>query len=265
MSLLLVPTPHARIRPRWWVGVAFFVVFQIVVFSFVPSLTREPLGATSATLGRVVGPIGICLAAAVILMVALGLWRPVLFEARRTSRRWLAFPAALLLGPLLLLAVDRFQSHAHGDPLYLLATIVFVLAAAASEELTFRGILLTGFRESGWPEWAAYVASTVLFAVIHLDNVFSGIGLSEVITQTLSALFLGSALYLVRRASGNLLVPIALHATYNLSILGATASGVASPLGQVGGILIQAALVLSIPLVVLLLILEARRARRSTP
>jgi membrane protease YdiL (CAAX protease family) len=262
---LLAPSPNARVRPRWWIGVLFFIAIEIVVFQFVPSLGSGAVGATSGTLGYLVGPIGISLVAGVILVAALDWWRPVFFEARRTTKRWLLLVGVLLVGIVLLLTTGSFQSSAKSDSLYVIAILVFVLVAAASEEIVFRGILLIGFRGSGWPEWSVYLTSTTLFAGIHLGNVFAGIPIGEVITQMLSSFLLGTVLYLVRRSSGNLLVAIAVHALFNSSILFASEIGAGSPAGVAGGVIIQAVQVLSIPLVVLLLILDARKARRTAP
>lgn len=87
------------------------------------------------------------------------------------------------------------------DPV--LAVVAIVILAPIAEELFFRGVVFNAWlREAG--RRYAYVGSSLLFAVIHLS-----------VAAVLPIFLLGLALAWVYRRTGNLLAPIAMHATVN--------------------------------------------------
>jgi membrane protease YdiL (CAAX protease family) len=84
-----------------------------------------------------------------------------------------------------------------------LVVVALVILAPIAEELFFRGVVFNALRREGGRRWA-YLGSSALFAVIHLDLV------------VLVPLFLlGLALAWVYERTNNLLAPIAMHATVN--------------------------------------------------
>lgn len=88
--------------------------------------------------------------------------------------------------------------------------IFFLTAAVAAplfEELLFRGFLLPSLTRD-MPVWAAIVASSILFAVAHLN-------LSEVLPLAV----LGMVLGIVYTRSRNLLAPMLLHSLWNSGTL----------------------------------------------
>lgn len=87
------------------------------------------------------------------------------------------------------------------DPV--LVVLAVVVLAPIAEEVFFRGVVYNAWlRESG-PRFAA-IGSSLLFSVIHLSLV-----------SLLPIFLLGLALAWVYRRTGNLLAPIAMHATVN--------------------------------------------------
>jgi hypothetical protein len=87
----------------------------------------------------------------------------------------------------------------------LLFFIIGGLVAPLAEEICFRGVLYNYFRR--WGVVAALIASTVLFVILHSVH---GFPLTQLVGGILFAL---SYEY-----SGNLMVPITIHATGNLAI-----------------------------------------------
>lgn len=87
------------------------------------------------------------------------------------------------------------------DPWLVVGAVV--LLAPVAEELFFRGIVFNAWLRERGVRWA-YLGSAALFAVIHAS-----------VVALLPIFLLGLALAWVYRRSGNLLAPIAMHATVN--------------------------------------------------
>jgi membrane protease YdiL (CAAX protease family) len=87
----------------------------------------------------------------------------------------------------------------------LLFFIIGGLIAPLAEEICFRGVLYSYFRR--WGVVTALIASTVLFVILHSVH---GFPLTQLVGGILFALSY--------EFSGNLMVPITIHATGNLAI-----------------------------------------------
>jgi membrane protease YdiL (CAAX protease family) len=85
-----------------------------------------------------------------------------------------------------------------------LVVLAIVVLAPIAEEVFFRGVVFNALlREGGGRRWA-YLGSSALFAVIHLELI-----------AILPLFLLGLALSWVYQRTRNLLAPIAMHATLN--------------------------------------------------
>lgn len=84
-----------------------------------------------------------------------------------------------------------------------LAVLAVVILAPIAEELFFRGVVFNAWLREAGPR-VAYVGSSLLFAVIHLS-----------LAAVVPIFLLGLALAWIYRRTGNLLAPIAMHATVN--------------------------------------------------
>lgn len=133
--------------------------------------------------------------------------------ALRSGLRWgvLAWIGATAVSALVVVVLEQLGISADPqaaeralltiDPV--LAVVAIVILAPIAEELFFRGIVFNAWlREAG--RRYAYVGSSLLFAVIHLS-----------VAAVLPIFLLGLALAWVYRRTGNLLAPIAMHATVN--------------------------------------------------
>jgi len=84
-----------------------------------------------------------------------------------------------------------------------LAVLAIVVLAPIAEEVFFRGVVFNALLREGGRRWA-YLGSSALFAVIHLEPVVM-----------LPLFLLGLALSWVYQRTRNLLAPIVMHATVN--------------------------------------------------
>lgn len=160
-------------------------------------------------------PLLLPLALLVILISVLRWWRPVLVDDRSVPRWMISFPILIMVASLAATDWDRL-SDLGGS--YFLALAAATLLVGINEELITRGVLLTGFRRLG-SETSAWLWSTGLFAVMHGANLFQGSPLAAVLPQIMTTFVMGTVLYLSRRATGTLLVPIVVHATWDFSLL----------------------------------------------
>lgn len=142
---------------------------------------------------------------AVVVITWLRWWPPVLRERLRV-RPWLrALPVIMLVAPIVL--TDYAQLRASGWGLAL-GLALGCLLIGAGEELLFRGVALT-FTRVRYREWIAVLVTTGLFAAFHLPGgivVAGGAGLT------------GALLYLVRRVSGGIVLPIVAHAVWDFAV-----------------------------------------------
>ncbi|NLB50703.1 MAG: CPBP family intramembrane metalloprotease [Clostridiaceae bacterium] len=132
----------------------------------------------------------------------------VILGALGLTQFWMAllslFDPASFLGQLFADYVDKmvfFDAGASTSVFDLLATVLLV---PLGEELLFRGIIQGELRKSFSPA-ISVVATTVLFAVFHLDLI-----------QGSYVLIAGLALSLVYQLTRNLLMPIVMHMVFNL-------------------------------------------------
>ncbi|WP_313050647.1 CPBP family intramembrane glutamic endopeptidase [Stenotrophomonas cyclobalanopsidis] len=118
------------------------------------------------------------------------------------------------------------------------------------EEMTTRGVLLVALRGSSRSETSVWLGSCGLFGLLHAINGLFGVG-ALALLQVLLTFFVGTGLYLLRRFSGTLLLPMLIHAAWDFSTL---ASGLDSaPAPGFALLMMGATYVLSIALVVVVL------------
>ena len=84
-----------------------------------------------------------------------------------------------------------------------LVVVAVVILAPIAEEIFFRGVVFNAWLREGGPRWA-FFGSSALWALIHLS-----------VVALVPIFLLGLALAWIYRRTGNLLAPIAMHATVN--------------------------------------------------
>ena len=158
--------------------VAWLLVFRPGALAALPSLPgRDPGGALRAGLGW-----GLLAWLGATVVSAASAWALDLIGVDVTTQA--AEQAISLVDPWVVL-------------------VAFVIMAPIAEEVFFRGVVFNAWLREGGRRWA-FIGSSALFALIHLSLVL------------LVPLFLlGLALAWVYQRTGNLLAPIAMHATVN--------------------------------------------------
>lgn len=228
------PDRPVRVRPRVWIGFAVFLGYAVLVV-LMQRLSGVPyteLGDTGGTLFR---GAGISLIVGAILLAAttswLGWWRPALFDRRRAEHRW-PIVAPMLMAVLVLvnLAVTDWSAYDLG----FFGASLALLLVGFTEELTTRGLLLTGLR-AGLSEGWVWFLSTLAFGVMHYANVLGGQAFGPTSLQVLNAFLFGTTLYILRRVTGSLVWAMVLHALWDFSVF-AIGKGHPAPLAGVVGI-----------------------------
>ncbi len=106
-----------------------------------------------------------------------------------------------------------------------------MLFVGVFEELLTRGVLLVGLRRR-LPEFGVWIASCVLFGLLHLLNILAGAAVGATLLQVGFAASFGSTLYLARRLTGNLLLPVLLHAFWDFGSIAVSATVDTTDLGR---------------------------------
>jgi membrane protease YdiL (CAAX protease family) len=223
-----------RIQPRpslaWAIGIAYPILFLVLV----------------------------------VVTTLLGWWRPVLRELPADPPRP---PRWLLVVPILvfiatLLGIDYGNLGNMGAAMILWLAIGTALVGF-SEETTYRGLALVGFRR-GYGEVRVWLFTALFFGLLHGANLILGQGAVLTVRQVFFAFVLGSIFYAIRRISGTIVVVMVLHALWDFgsfSHVAGKAGAVAAKIdiATAGAGLLQSLLVL---IAVVLVIVGAKKILR---
>jgi len=211
----------------WIVLILLLVAFALVPAFFNVLVLHKKSGFETpdlpSALNLLPGP-AIALVLAVLVTTVYGWWPEVLSEHRRV-RRWLwLIPAAFVVAAALLTDYGRLAT---AGPALTASLVLSTLLVAASEELAFRGVVLTFLRDR-FREWVAAVVTAVLFGALHLTG--------GVVQAGMTMIF-GYLLYLMRRVSGGLVVPILVHFAWDFSVFSGMTTAQPDPDSATGLIL----------------------------
>ena len=225
----MVQTGMTEQRRRWpvppslLVGLAPMLVFAAIsAWRARPSDDYPSLGLTvDSVVQALVIPEGIAALGLAVVVTALGWWRIATVDPTRGRPRWAWTAPALILAVCLarLPLVDWTALPWH----YFALLGVGVLFVGFFEELMTRGVLLVGLRRR-LPEFGVWIVSCVLFGLLHLLNALAGAGIGPTLIQVVFAASFGSVLYVARRLSGNLLLPVLLHAVWDFGSIAVSAT-----------------------------------------
>lgn len=155
----------------------------------------------------VVIPLAIAAVVLIVLTSFLGWWRPVLREQKRAGGWVITVPIVMFLA---ILAGADWANIAELDSELLLYIGIGVALVGFCEELVYRGLVVVSFR-STLAESQVWLWSSVAFGLLHAINFLLGQDLGPTVVQVFITAFLGSLLYVARRATGFLVVPMVLH------------------------------------------------------
>lgn len=232
-----------RIQPQWYVGVAVLILYMALVAALWASVDfqYDQVQDSVSTITRgIILPIGVGSLFLIGVTTWLGWWGPVMRERPRLAPRWtLVVPVVVGLVALLNLSTLDLGVLSVG---YLVTLTVGVALIGFAEELVCRGIVVVGLRGNVSEVWV-WLLSSVLFGFLHSINALFGQSLADTVQQMIVTSLIGSLLYVSRMATGTLVVPMVLHALWDLGALGGGASGGQPPLAS--GLLTLAAMVTS--------------------
>ncbi|MFY2762743.1 CPBP family intramembrane glutamic endopeptidase [Arenimonas sp. MALMAid1274] len=214
-----------RIRPRLRIGITVFLAYAAWVFAAwkFRAIDYTTVGSESGLMFAVVQPLGVAALALGAFLTYAGWWRATLFEPQRLHRPvLLAVLLAMMLGFIaVVLSSADFGTIA---PRHLLLLVVGTLLVGFCEEMVTRGVLVVSLRSGPRSEAWVWFWSSALFGLLHATNAFFGIG-AVALLQVVAAFCVGTGLYLLRRFTGTLLVPIVLHALWDFSTLASSQGG----------------------------------------
>ena len=255
-----------RVRPTALIGlgiaVGYAVLFLILERLIGPAYTEIGKSASGILMGIVI-PLAICTVVMAGLTTWLGWWRPVLRE-KPLGVTWM-WSIPVVLGALVVLAIDWGQISSVGGA-YLLWLAVGTLMVGFNEEIVYRGLSLVAFRGAGYKEVYVWLATSVLFGLLHGANIVLGQPLVPTLQQIGFAFVLGSVFYMVRRVTGSLVVLMILHALWDFGSFTWEGASAATGVGAAtlaatttwAGVLVAVRLPLQIALIVLCLIAAKR-------
>lgn len=205
-------------RGGWWRAVAFTAVYLALYTGaglLVGTLFKDQIGddlfrdATTLFLA-LTAPLligsGLLLATVAVLR-----WFPPLFgrqPVRGKSWMWIA-PAVVVLAAVLRAAGTDYGQYSAGIVVLTYATGLLI---GFAEEILARGIAIHMLRRAGYSELAVMLLSSVLFALMHATNLFSGQAIGTVLATMGFTFVFGVAMYLTLRVTGFLIWPMLLHA-----------------------------------------------------
>jgi len=205
-----------KVTPAWPIAVAVYIGYAAIIFTTWAvvganylDMVSEGVVLTSLVLPMVLGMVFLT-----IVVTRLGWWRPVLFEPRRAPPRWAFALVAIAIGGFVGSSALAIPWSAFA-PQHLLWLAFGTLLVGFNEETLTRGVLLTGLRGSSSKEVRACMVSVLLFGAMHLPNALFGMPLIGAPIQFVLASLMGFALYVLRRCSGTLLLPMAAHAAWD--------------------------------------------------
>ncbi len=157
-------------------------------------------------------PVAIASLVAALICTRWGWWGPVMREQRILPRWTLIVPALMaiaVIGGLIGADWDR-------DTDLVLIVVIGTLFVGFGEEIASRGLLLVGARGER-SEVQVWLITSVLFGLLHGLNIILGQAVDLTIKQIIFAFLFGSALYVVRRSTGLLVVGMLLHGLWDMS------------------------------------------------
>ncbi len=250
-----------RVKPTALIGfgiaVGYAVLFLVLEHFIGPPYTEIGKTADSILWGIVI-PLAICTVVTAGLTTWLGWWRPVLRE-KPLGVKWMwAIP--IVLGLMVLMDIDWAQISVLSGT-YLLLLAIGTLLVGFNEEIVYRGLSLVAFR-GAYREVYVWLATSILFGLLHGANVFLGQALVPTLQQIGFAFVLGSVFYVVRRVTGSLAVLMVLHALWDFGSFTWAGAFAVTKVGPVvvaqttvwAGVLVAARTPLQIALVIMCLI-----------
>jgi membrane protease YdiL (CAAX protease family) len=208
-----------RVKPSAAISIVLVVIYMAIVIAFWKAydVKYDQVQDTVQSIKEGVAyPVAVGALFLVVAATVLGWWGPAIIEKDRlTSKLRVALPILLVLGAVANLVITDWDNV---DSTFGLWLTISVLLVGFSEELLTRGLGLVGARGT-FPEFRAMIFTAIIFGLIHAVNGFFGQDLKTTIQQVMFAAIFGIVYYVLRRATGSLVIPMLLHALWDGSLL----------------------------------------------
>lgn len=198
-------------------------------------------------------PVGLGIIFAIGVTGYVGRWQAVFVE-RRKFRRWtLVVPGMVLVCALI---ITHYSGLGEKGIVFALLLFISTMMVGFGEELVFRGLGITAFRDSGFSEFKVGLWTTVIFGLAHGTNLFTA-G-PQALVQIVATTATGFVFYLVLRSSGALVVAMAAHGLWDFSVISTQVDPAnPSPLAHLAGV--------ALALILLIAVLARKRLNPLTP
>lgn len=230
-------------RGGWWRAVLLAAVYllvylglsQLIGLVIRPYINVDDLygDTTSVFLGSIV-PIALMGLLLLAFAATLG-WVPRLFR-RRSNRapRWMWVAVVITVLPPVLKIFGTDWSRF--TPTLVLSLLFFGLCVGFAEELLTRGFAVEFLEHHGYSERAVFALSSLVFGLIHLQNLLGGGNPLYVFATVGYAMGFGAMMFLALHVSRWLIVPVLLHAlTDPTTLMAAGGINDASAVAVTGG------------------------------
>lgn len=216
--------------PSLQIAVVCYVLYLVIVIGAMMAgganyldMTSEDVIFASIVLPLILG--------AIFLVMAinwLGWWGPVMRDPQPAQPRILLW--VMLLATLSFIAIGLSSVvWSNLSSMHLLMLATGAILVGFNEEALTRGILYVGARGEQRSEAFVLLFTALFFGLLHLPNALIGLPLGGAALQVVFAGIMGVGLYVLRRTSGMLLVPMVIHGLWDFSTFSHGASGAAVP------------------------------------
>ncbi|MCC6940479.1 MAG: CPBP family intramembrane metalloprotease, partial [Novosphingobium sp.] len=214
-----------RIAPNFLTAFVLYIVYNLIIYAtwFAVGADYLNMVAEGVVFKSIVLSLTLGFAFVMLAMRYTGWQQPILHEASPARPKMLLWIVVAVWMSVVILNMSlnnwAAMSFYHVSMLVLAGILV-----GFNEEAVTRGFLVVGLRSKTNSEFLVWFGSTLLFGLMHLPNAFFGPGLVAASIQVVFAFLAGSALYVVRRLSGSLMLPMFLHGIWDFSMFATQAS-----------------------------------------
>ncbi|AQA25034.1 CAAX protease self-immunity family protein [Rhodococcus sp. MTM3W5.2] len=189
----------------------YLLVGRLVSSIFAGQIDKDNIvGSAPSILFGMALPIAIGAIALLIVTVRLGMIGKIFGPQPIRGRGWMWIGPVLVLAAIIAhLSGTDWSSWTGGR-----IAAMFVLGACVgfTEELATRGLVVQILRDARHSERFVAVVSSLVFALMHSVNLFSGMELSTVAVTIVYTFGFGMCMYLAMRVTGTIWAAIVLHA-----------------------------------------------------